>query len=358
MDYTLLQSWLRLPAGSWPPDYYTLLDLPVEQAEAGPIEQRVMERMEVLRRHQIRHPELVTEGMNQLAQALVCLTDPDEKAAYDLKRGVLPKPKTVPPIVLRKPEAPVLPKPTAFDATDFAIPATVFDLDEESDTTDSQDVPDATMVIEIPFTAGLEPPLSLEDEPPRIRAKVEEPTPEPATTAEPIVEAKTAAGPVSNRWIYRRLAVVRRCLRSWDAIAPVIATPDEWLDRPPAVFTFLHAATEMRPLGSDFRSVLEASGQNGLATLAVVTHPTPCELIRSLLPEQRAKLAVDWSRGRTVLEHELGRLRSLHRRPQSVRVKVLLHRGANRLLAQPSLVLVLLALAALFLAAIRSSVTK
>jgi hypothetical protein len=41
--------------------------------------------MEKLRRYQLAHAEQVTEGMNRLAQALVCLTDPVAKKAYDAK---------------------------------------------------------------------------------------------------------------------------------------------------------------------------------------------------------------------------------------------------------------------------------
>ena len=39
--------------------------------------------MEKVRRYQLNHPELATEVMNRLAQALVCLTDPAAKQAYD-----------------------------------------------------------------------------------------------------------------------------------------------------------------------------------------------------------------------------------------------------------------------------------
>jgi hypothetical protein len=41
--------------------------------------------MERLRRYQLTHAEQVTEGMNRLAQALVCLTDPVARTAYDAK---------------------------------------------------------------------------------------------------------------------------------------------------------------------------------------------------------------------------------------------------------------------------------
>jgi hypothetical protein len=46
--------------------------------------------MELLRHHQLLHPEPVTEGMNFLAQALNCLTDPQARTKYDQSLGVAP----------------------------------------------------------------------------------------------------------------------------------------------------------------------------------------------------------------------------------------------------------------------------
>jgi len=100
MDFTLLQSWLRLPAGSWPPNHYVLLGLPEGSRDPEVLERHVLERMDVLRRHQLRHPEVVTAGMNQLAQALNCLGDADERAAYDAQLDLV--------VPLLQPEAPIM----------------------------------------------------------------------------------------------------------------------------------------------------------------------------------------------------------------------------------------------------------
>ena len=56
------------------------------------IEQRVHDRLEAVRRYQVKHPDLVTEAMNRLAQAYVCLTDPDARRAYDAARSGRPTP--------------------------------------------------------------------------------------------------------------------------------------------------------------------------------------------------------------------------------------------------------------------------
>jgi len=85
MTHELICSCLGLSLSRWPPDYYTLLGLEPGEVDAGRLEEHVQERMERLRRYQLTHPEEATEGMNRLAQALVCLTDPVAKKAYDAK---------------------------------------------------------------------------------------------------------------------------------------------------------------------------------------------------------------------------------------------------------------------------------
>src|SRR5438132_6316458 len=85
MDQQLVSTWLQLPLVDWPPDHYTLLGLKPGEGDLARIEQQVYQRMEMVRRYQLTHPEEATEGMNRLAQALVCLTDPGAKKAYDAK---------------------------------------------------------------------------------------------------------------------------------------------------------------------------------------------------------------------------------------------------------------------------------
>ena len=109
MDAGLIRSWLQLPAGDWPPDHYTLLGLEAGESDVARIEQQVYERMEHVRRYQLTHPEPATEAMNRLAQALVCLTDPAAKRAYDA--ALLPESarSSAPPVeaAARKPVDPL-----------------------------------------------------------------------------------------------------------------------------------------------------------------------------------------------------------------------------------------------------------
>ncbi|HEX4589748.1 MAG TPA: hypothetical protein VH120_07455 [Gemmataceae bacterium] len=96
MSTPLVCSALGLPPGRWPPDHYALLGLSAGDVDAAAVEERVLERMERLRKYQLAEPDAVTDAMNRLAQALVCLSDPVAKAAYDT--GLRPRSLTTPPV--------------------------------------------------------------------------------------------------------------------------------------------------------------------------------------------------------------------------------------------------------------------
>src|SRR5512138_2753009 len=86
MDVSLLQNWLNLPAGPWPPDDRTLLGFtPGKPLDPAMVELRALEQMERLRPHQLKHPEVVTEGMNCLAQAMINLSTPVPKTITEAK---------------------------------------------------------------------------------------------------------------------------------------------------------------------------------------------------------------------------------------------------------------------------------
>ena len=75
MNVTLLREWFHLPPGNWPPTDRELIGLPpIGDFDSAMVEIKALERMDELRPRQLVHPELVTEGMNRLAQALIALT--------------------------------------------------------------------------------------------------------------------------------------------------------------------------------------------------------------------------------------------------------------------------------------------
>src|SRR5262245_6776032 len=105
--------------------------------------------MDLLRRHQLLHPELVTTGMNRLAQALICLTDPASKTAYDTELG-LPAPQLAPPTPeVTQPAQTSAPRPTQPGYGLVAEP--VFeDVFTDDTTTPTHDAPDMTQIIPVP----------------------------------------------------------------------------------------------------------------------------------------------------------------------------------------------------------------
>ncbi|HTK73620.1 MAG TPA: hypothetical protein VL371_00080 [Gemmataceae bacterium] len=95
MSAELISSTLGLAADRWPPDHYELLGLPRGTTDAARVEAHVLDRMERLRKLQLTHPDAVTDAMNRLAQALVCLTDRTLKGQYDASLGIAPADEAV-----------------------------------------------------------------------------------------------------------------------------------------------------------------------------------------------------------------------------------------------------------------------
>src|SRR5262245_65486440 len=88
MTHEKLRGWLKIRDGEWPPDHYALIGLEPGIGTPDESEGRVLERLELLRRYQLPHPEEATEGMNLLARALDTLTDPEARREYDRSLGI------------------------------------------------------------------------------------------------------------------------------------------------------------------------------------------------------------------------------------------------------------------------------
>ena len=363
MDYNLLRSWLGLPPGSWPPDHYSLLGL---SASFGPaaIEPRVMLKMDLLRQHQLLNPELVTEGMNRLAQALITLTDSAGRTAYDASLGLrveealpatrtLSEPAAKAPVAARR--APVIVAEPVIEDEDILEDAEVERLDP------------MTLTQEIPLPEGIlvQPYEVLELEPLSRAVPFQEPRrPEPVeriiegVPVEPVVRPWPTP-PSSRRWIYSRLALMRRSLRSWDRLGPILGDPQDPIDRPGLVLLLLEAAAAVRPHLTALAGVVGGVGEPGGIVATVIRQPLLLDTIRRLLPDQRQALAIDWRRGQTELQLEYARLRRVVRDAR-MRVEGLPRTPAaiRWLLAYPELVLVGLALFALFLAIFRRAIGR
>lgn len=234
MDVALLRSWLDLPVGAaWPPDPHVLLGFPPGPVDPGEAEARALDRMDRLRPYQLLHPELVTEGMTRLAQALITFTEaPPPPAGYDLL------------------DEPAPPRPV---------------------------VPSFEVVEERPYPSE-ELPLAEEL-------------------------------PAGRRWVYARLAAVRRAVRAWDRVGLVLGDPDDPADTPARVMVLLEAVRPLRPLLPAVRGVMGGVGEAGGVCAALVRQPLILDTFRRLLPDQRLALAADWRRGRDALRCEYAWLR-------------------------------------------------
>jgi hypothetical protein len=342
VDHDRLRSWLGLPSGSWPPDHYALLDLPRGGGDVADIEARVLDRMELLRPHQLLHPELVTEGMNRLAQALVCLTDPVARAGYDRELGIPPPPFEVVEDEPLPPTEPAPPTPPP-DAT-VELPF------EPGLLPPGEALPPAYVVVEsnpkLPYEVVPDEPKS---EPPRPLPPLELQEPEFLPVEPP---APVPPAPISRRAVYRRLAALRRALRAWEHLRPVLGDPSATLATPVEVLLFVRALTEARAALPGVARVIRSPGAPGGTVAALVRLPHALHAVRVLLPAQRQMVALDWRRGDETLRRERTRLRELaFFRPR--------RRGGRgtrlwrELRHTPEWILLVLALAALMFALVR-----
>jgi hypothetical protein len=251
-----------------------------------------MERMERLRPHQLKYPELVTEGMNRLAQALVCLTDRDARAAYDRTLRLPPQvadggeeeadvvvaEEVAEKTVSEEAALPVMPggEEGTGGLLPFGRPEVVVDFDT--------------------FDGGPSPPAD-----PSAREWAE------ATQVPKNIEVRT----VSRRVIYRRLATLRRALRAWEGLRPFLGTPGETLVTPLAVLTFLRARRLAQEALPGVARLIREPHRPGSVVAAIVRSPHAIHLVRWLLPSQRQLVARDWQRGYDELQRAYVRLREM-----------------------------------------------
>jgi hypothetical protein len=292
MSTELICSALGLSIDRWPPDHYALLGLPVGAVDPATVEERVLERMDRLRRYQLAHPDAVTDAMNRLAQALVCLTDPAAKAAYD--QALRPAQRT---------------------------PIPIFNEDEQPAR---------------PY--ALAPPERL-----AVAPVVHRPAPIQRRQDDP------------RRRLYRRLAGTRRLLAAWRAVGDFVADPAGPPLRPTEGIEFVGTILELRQRLSEDSAPPIVPGQPGAEVATLARQQLPLTTFRHLQREQRSALAADWQAAADRLSAsyaEINRAVRRHRRmaPQRALRKAVRALVTDRL----DLTLFLLGLAALGLALLRT----
>jgi hypothetical protein len=295
--------------------------------------------------------------MNRLAQALVCLTDSNARAAYDVELGIpsLLPPATPPlrarPVPPASQSSPVEPIPG------FPIPV------------DHKPAPhDATQIIEVRFTPGLAPPGGgampayevVEDEPSAVKRLPYEVVAEPTLELPPFFPSSPSSTwqPRSRRELYRQLAALRRIRGAWAKLKPHLADPREQVDRPLKLVSFLEAVAELRSALEVVPNPVGEAGRPGGLVVSLCKQSLLLDTFRVLLPDQRRSLAIDWRKGDVELEREYNRLRELSRsgrkrRPFRRRSRVM--RAIRWGVRNPESVLVGLGIAVVAAALIRAS---
>lgn len=248
MDTNLLCAWLGLPRGKWPPNDRALLGLPPGPVDPSDAESNALARMEKLRQQQLVHPDLVTEGMNRLAQALIAVTTgetldgPDAFPDVSLEPshggpGIAPPPKRPEPVILDAEvvELPVKPKPGA--------------------------------------------------------------TPIRRATPQPMPALKVKVGPpkfpTDIQQGMRDLAAAKEYLRAWELFAPTAGNPANKLATAPDVSGFLEAVVAWRAASGALPAYL--AGTSGSLLTAIIRQPRALAVFKALGPAQRKAVALDWS---------------------------------------------------------------
>jgi hypothetical protein len=326
--------WLGLPPGPWPPDHYTLLNQPVGHCDPAMVESLVLTLMSRLRPHQLLHPELVTEGMNRLAQALICLTDTAARSAYDRELG-----KNAPEIELVPPSKPFLFAQPNANTNPLSLTVAAFPQPTTRQATETP-VHEEPKKGEILVKPGLDPLSGGE-----LGYEVVEPTPleRPGLAAElpyevvwdaenkatgwteGILEAELVAPPVApwepanRRELFSRLVLVRRYLAAWKDLKPVLGNPQEPLERPLVLLSFLESVQRAVPLLGRIPGLVGELGRPGGLVASLVRQQLVLSTFRTLLPDQRRALVLDWLRGERTLRQELAQLRERVRRGRPTR---------------------------------------
>jgi hypothetical protein len=332
MSHELICTWLGLPPGNWPPDHYRLLGLEPDESDPARIEQRVHDRLEAVRRYQLLHPELVTEAMNRLAQAYVCLTDPEARRAYDAARLGRPttngaKPPPPPPVTVRPRPSPVTPPPVP--AIPVPVPA------PERPTPPVPELDSRPVALPALPEALPAPPVAIPVEP-RAEAPPSEPAvalpgavaeafpaspaPQPRPKTEPAVEASRSPearrGLGTRRALYRRLAATRRLTRAWESAGKYLGNPKRKLSKPAEATELIGRMKALREALDEFPRLLGVAGQPGYSVVVLAYQPAPVPVFQTLLPGQRETLAQHWKGGRQFL---LAHREFLHEEMQAIR---------------------------------------
>lgn len=363
MSVEKLRTWLQLRDGPWPPSHYALIGLADGAGTSEEIEARVLERLERLRRYQLPHPEEATVGMNLLAKALDCLTNPESRRSYDRSLGLVPsEPEAVPEPVddlLSKlfAEGRLLPTPGTIPAESI-LPESISlpSLDDEIDLDEEPafaDMPDVVLVEldedddgELPAAIILPEPKLLPEAPPAPSKSAKLPPPLRKVSDRPRSRA---------RELYADLARIRKVLRLWERARPYMSDLERTLNRRTDSLALLGWLAELRPLLPTVSDLIGYPQQPGNIVAALARQRLVLDMFRTLLPSQRDALAKDFRAAHYRLAEEYNQLRAqVRRRTEKDFVRATWNPLLKHLAHYPEWFLLLMGMMILLVAILRS----
>ncbi len=283
MSHEIICEWLGLPAGTWPPDHYSLLGLEPGESDAERIEQRVHERLDAVRHYQMKHPEQATEAMNRLAQAYVCLTEPASKRAYDAALFGTAAPAAVAEAPPKKPERP---DPLAWLFGPAVRP------------------PRPSSATPLPLSTCACMGAAAGPHPETLQrlvatAEPEEPVDSVVAAAQQSRDARRGLG--TKRALYHRVVATRRLLHVWEQLGQYVEPAKRRLSRSVDGPELGRLLREMRSLLRQFPRLIGAAGQPGYLVVSLSRQDAVARGFQALDAGQREALSRDWSAGRKLI---------------------------------------------------------
>lgn len=320
MDHQLICTWLGLSADAWPPEHYTLLGLPPGEADPARIEQHVHERLARVRCYQLSHPGPATEAMNRLAQAFVCLCDPQAKKAYDAEHfphlASAAAAQVVEPGAAPAAEAAAPAQEPATAAAVLTQPQERSNGETDAGTAQAQlDWHTAAPPVRAPAMTDTLPGIKRETALINGTATAAAPAAESTTRsgaipvarpADPVFEAARSSpearrGLGTRRGLYERIVWLRQLLRAWERAGRFLGKPRRNTTRPAEDADLLRQLADIDELLLEHPSLLGEPGQPGYRVLVLAHADKPAEELKGYDLDQRDALAKDWKAGHTWL---------------------------------------------------------
>ena len=308
----MICGWLGLSPDAWPPDHYRLLGLEPGENDVALIEQRVHQRLDLVRPYQMMHAEQATKAMNMLAQAFICLTEPAAKKAYDQSLLGDRRPADPPPL------PPVVPPPVVPPPAPPPVPRLAPVVAAPRDPLVWMYTPSATgPTSELPARASLSeasvltpPPLPVEPIAPPPPASPPAPPPAPIDSVVQAAQTSPQAqrGLATKRALYRRVARTRKLLGVWYRAGKHLADEEKRLSKQEASELY-KLVKELSDLLEDFPLLGEA-GQPGYLIVNLIQLDKSRDL-QTLTTSQRESLKRDWKSGLKFLEAHRDYLRDV-----------------------------------------------